>query len=121
MPLKLFYFLLAIIGFGFTSIFCYLVIPAFFEHPDLEKAVLGGFVNPFASTYAWDAICCWFVLATWVMHERSTVKYGWLALLLGILPGVALGFASYLILRTFQQKKIGGDTVKPITDVPTMS
>jgi hypothetical protein len=41
------------------------------------------------------------VLTTWVVYEAKTrpVKHGWIAPLLGLVPGVATGFAVYLLLR----------------------
>jgi hypothetical protein len=58
-------------------------------------------VNPYAAGYATDAIACWLVLAIWGTYDASThgVQHGWLCLLLGAIPGVATGFALYLILR----------------------
>lgn len=96
---------LALIAALFTLIFCYLMIPPLMENPDIIGAFAAGFVNPYASGYSTDVICCWLILLVWVIYEYPSVKYGWVCLLLGIIPGVAVGFALYLILRTNQLKE----------------
>jgi uncharacterized membrane protein len=91
----------AIVGIGFAIFFFATVVPPLFENPDLMAAVAAGFVNPYAAGYATDAMACWLVLAIWVTYDASAhdVRHGWLCLLLGAIPGVATGFALYLILR----------------------
>ncbi len=93
-------------AFLFTVIFCVLVIPPLIESRDVLGAFAAGFVNPFAAGYSTDVFFCWFVLAVWVWFEASThsVKHGWVCLLLGIVPGVAVGFALYLLIRRSQLK-----------------
>jgi hypothetical protein len=88
----------------FTVIFCFLVIPPLAESPDIIGAFAAGFVNPFAAGYSTDVVFCWFVLAVWVMFEASSlrIRHGWACLLLGVIPGVAVGFALYLLLRHSQ-------------------
>jgi len=90
----------------FTVIFCFLVIPPLIESGDVIGAFAAGFVNPFAAGYSADVFICWFVLAVWVWFEASTqsIKHGWVCLLLGIVPGVAVGFALYLLIRHSQLK-----------------
>lgn len=90
---------IGIVAAFFTVYFCWKVIPPFLEHPDLIGAFGAGFVNPFAAGYSTDAICCWFILVIWILYERPKVKHGWICVLLGIIPGVAVGFALYLVLR----------------------
>lgn len=97
---------IALVGLVFTLIFCFLIIPPFMENPDIIWAFAQGFVNPFATGYSIDVICCWIILFLWVLYESPKVKFGWLALLLGIVPGVAVGFALYLLLRTRQVKNL---------------
>lgn len=97
MPERVTFALLAVIGAGFAIAFCALCIPPLVDDPDVLAAFAAGFVNPFASGYSLDAICCWAVLAVWVAHER--VRWGWVALVVGVVPGVATGFALYLFLR----------------------
>ena len=95
---------LLLVALLFTVIFCYLVIPALIESGDVIEAFAAGFVNPFAAGYSTDVILCWFVLAIWVWHDASSlaIKHGWVCLLLGVVPGVAVGFALYLYIRHSQ-------------------
>lgn len=74
------------------------------EDPDIIGAFAGGFVNPYASGYSTDVLCCWVILLLWVIYEYPRIKHGWICLLLGLVPGVAFGFALYLIMRTNQLK-----------------
>ena len=85
----------------FTLLFCTIVLPPLFENPDIIGAFAAGFVNPYASGYSADVIACWAILVLWVWFEARSlsVKHGWVCLLLGIIPGVAVGFAAYLVLR----------------------
>jgi hypothetical protein len=101
MSLSLFKFLLVFLGVGFTIALGALCLPPLMEDPRLLNAIAGGFVNPYAAGYSLDAIVCWFVLAVWVVYEAQhhRVRHGWVALVLGVMPGVAVGFAVYLILR----------------------
>jgi hypothetical protein len=63
-----------------------------------------GFVNPYSSGYAYDIFFSYAVLAVWVIHEAMAkgVKHGWIALVLGVIPGVAVGLAAYLLIRARQ-------------------
>lgn len=63
---------------------------------------MAGFVNPYSSGYSIDVIVTWCILCVWVMYESNKVKHGWVCLLLGLVPGVAVGFALYLFLRDRQ-------------------
>ena len=85
----------------FALLFVVIVIPPLIGDPDLLAAISAGFVNPYATGYSLDTIMCWVVLTTWVVYEAKTrpVKHGWIAPLLGLVPGVATGFAVYLLLR----------------------
>lgn len=96
--------LMALLGGGFAAAFALVVGPALIENPDVIAAFAAGFVNPFASGYALDAILCWLILAVWVMHERASrgIRHGWIALVLGVVPGVATGLALYLVMRLQQ-------------------
>lgn len=91
---------LLVLAATFVLIFGLLVVPPLIEHPDIIGAFKAGFVNPYASGYSADVFCCWFILALWIAYESPKVKYGWICLLLGLVPGVAVGFALYLFLRT---------------------
>ncbi len=83
----------------FTLIFCYVVVPPLWRDPDVLGAFAAGFVNPYASGYAADTLSCWAVLAIWVWYERRQVPRGWVCLLLGVVPGVAVGLVAYLLMR----------------------
>lgn len=98
---------LVLIAFGFTALFCWLMIPALIANPDLVNAFASGFANPFASGYSSDVISCWLILAVWVAYEARAhgVRHGWICLVLGIVPGIAVGFAFYLIMRLSPQNK----------------
>jgi uncharacterized membrane protein len=86
---------------AFTILFAVVVIPALIDDPDVPSAFASGFVNPFAAGYSMDVIFTWMVLAVWVLSERRAhgVRGGWIALLLGVVPGVAVGLAVYLLIR----------------------
>lgn len=101
------------IGVSFAAAFSYVVVPPLLDTGDVVGGFAAGFVNPYATGYALDTIACWCVLAVWVVYERSRhkVRHGWLALVLGVVPGVASGFALYLMLRIAQlerQPAVGG-------------
>ena len=88
----------------FTALFVYWCIPPMIENPDLIGAFAAGFVNPYSSGYAADTLACWAILTAWIAYEARTkgVRHGWIFALLGIIPGVAVGFAGYLLLRAGQ-------------------
>lgn len=95
----------------FTAIFAIVVVPPLIANPDVIGAFAAGFVNPYASGYSLDVIVCWGILAAWVAFEARTyrVRHGWLCLLLGLVPGVAVGFALYLLIRRKQVHEVGTD------------
>ncbi len=97
---------LTAVALGFTIVFCVVVVPPLWASGDIVGAFLAGFVNPYASGYSADVLFCWGVLALWVTYEAKVlaVKGGWVCLLLGVVPGVAVGFAVYLMLRMSQIK-----------------
>lgn len=92
---------LIVLAVGFTAAFTVVCIPPLLVNPDIIGAFAAGFVNPYASGYALDIFFTWGVLATWVVYEARTkaIRHGWVALMLGVVPGVAVGFAFYLLLR----------------------
>ena len=100
----------SLIFFGsiFFIFFSVVVFPPILADWDIIGAFAAGFVNPFASGYSMDVIICWCILAVWVLHEKHMhqLKYGYRCLVLGIVPGVAVGFALYLFLRNKQLKEI---------------
>lgn len=97
---RLFSALTGVVALTFMILFSVIVIPPFMENPDLFGAFAAGFVNPYASGYSIDVFCCWFILLIWVIYESPKVKYGWVCLLIGLIPGVAVGFGAYLLLRS---------------------
>ncbi len=96
--------LLVLLAAGFAVAFTIIVVPPLAASGDVLGGFAAGFVNPYASGYALDAIFCWCVLAVWVIHEARElgVRKGWIALALGVIPGVATGFAVYLLIRARQ-------------------
>ena len=92
---------LILAGGGFALFFIFYVLPPLIANPDIVGAFAAGFVNPYSTGYSVDVILCWVILAVWVVYERQRyrVRFGWVALVLGIVPGVATGFALYLLLR----------------------
>ena len=90
-----------LIAAAFTTAFAVLVLPPLAENPDVVGAFAAGFVNPYAAGYSTDVIMCWFALALLVVHDRSqlNIRNGHWYLLLGLVPGVAVGLALYLASR----------------------
>ena len=88
----------------FTGFFAVVVVPPLMEDPDIIGAFAAGFVNPFSAGYSTDVLVCWAVLAVWVVFEARQygIRHGWVCLVLGMVPGVAVGFAGYLLLRSGQ-------------------
>lgn len=95
---------LGIIGIGFAGFFFITLGPLLVENQDVIAAFKAGYVNPYSSGFATDAIACWLVLAAWVVYEKyeKGMKHGWIALLIGLVPGVATAFALYLVMRMRQ-------------------
>lgn len=92
---------IVVIAALFTVAFCWIVLPPLVAKPDIIGAFAAGFVNPYSSGYSVDIFACWFILTAWVIFEATTykVKNGWICLVLGFVPGVAVGFAAYLLIR----------------------
>ncbi len=109
MTLTVFRIVLVALGSTFAVAFMAICVPPLLQAPDVVGALAGGFVNPFATGYSLDAIFCWFVLASWVVYEAKAhgIRHGWVALVLGVAPGVATGFAVYLLLRLRQSARLG--------------
>ena len=101
MNAKTFQYLVGLCALMFTGIFCYLVVPPLLASGDVWGAAMAGFVNPYAAGYSFDVLLCWAILAIWVIYEAKAegVRHGWIALLVGVVPGVATGFGLYLLLR----------------------
>lgn len=86
-----------LVGGGFAIAFSVIVGPALWQDRDVWGGLMQGFVNPYSTGYSLDAVACWLILAAWVAHER--IRHGWIAVVLGAVPGVATGLALYLLLR----------------------
>lgn len=86
----------------FAVFFTAVVLPALFDDPDVFSAYAAGFANPFAAGYSADVVVTWLILVAWVLRERRAhgVRGGWIAIVLGVVPGVAVGFAAYLLIRS---------------------
>lgn len=97
--------IIAIIALGFTIAFSVIVGPHLIQSLDVVGAITAGFVNPYASGFALDTLTSWLVLSVWILYEakNKNIKHGWIAILLGLVPGTATGFACYLLLRTAQE------------------
>ncbi|WP_375176331.1 DUF2834 domain-containing protein [Marinobacter mobilis] len=103
--------ILVVAALFFTGFFAAIVLPPLIENPDVWGAFTAGFVNPYSSGYSMDVLVCWAILAVWVVYEAKaySVRKGWVCLLLGIVPGVAVGFALYLLLRAKQIRVVRRD------------
>jgi hypothetical protein len=91
-----------ILALGFSAAFIIVVVPQLIrDSGDILGGLAAGFVNPYSSGYSLDIFFCWAVLAVWIAWERVElgVRHGWICLILGFMPGVATGFATYLLLR----------------------
>lgn len=95
---------LILIAALFSAYFAVGIVPQLLIDRDVVGAFSAGFVNPYATGYSLDVIACWFFLLAWVVHERVTLKVqnGWIALILGIVPGVIVGLVAYTIIRRGQ-------------------
>ncbi|QJB68685.1 DUF2834 domain-containing protein [Parasphingorhabdus halotolerans] len=104
MPESLFKAIIIAAAVIFALIFCAVVIPALIAEPDVVGAFAAGFVNPYSSGYSSDVLACWAILAAWIAYEARAlgIRHGWICAVLGIIPGVAVGFALYLLMRMRQ-------------------
>jgi len=101
MTTKIFSIVTAIFGALFALAFSIIVVPPLIESGDIFGAFAAGFVNAYSTGYALDAIFCALILNAWIIYEMRTrpVRFGWIAIPLCIVPGVATAFAVYLLLR----------------------
>lgn len=107
------------IAAGFTAIFCWVVVPPLIAHPDIIGALAAGFVNPYSSGYSSDVLACWAILAAWIIFEARTmaIRHGWVCVLLGLVPGVAVGFALYLVIRMKQLHSRAAQSAPPAVGI----
>ena len=95
------------LGILFALAFMVIVVPPLVQSGDVVGAFAAGFVNPYSSGYSLDVILCALILFVWILYERKSrgIKHGWIAIPLSFVPGVATGFAVYLVLRSRQLEK----------------
>ena len=95
------------LGILFALAFMVIVVPPLVQSGDVIGAFAAGFVNPYSSGYSLDVILCALILFVWILYERKSrgIKHGWIAIPLSFVPGVATGFAVYLVLRSRQLEK----------------
>ena len=108
MTQRAFIYIIGAIGLAFTIAFALLVMPSLLKDFSIAIALSEGFVNPYSTGFSLDTLSSWLVLTVWIIYEArsSGIRYGWVAILLGLIPGTATGFAFYLILRTVQLSKV---------------
>ena len=96
--------LVGVLGAAFAVAFCVIVVPPLLESRDVLGAFGAGFVNPFSTGYSLDVFFCAGILFVWIFHERRAleIRHGWIAIPLSFVPGVATGFAVYLLIRSRQ-------------------
>ncbi len=101
---RLFRFVVIAVSLTFVAYFTIVVVPPLLESGEVMGAFAAGFANPYSSGYSADVIACWLVLAAWVLYDARSlsVRGGWICLALGIVPGVVVGFAAYLLVRSRQ-------------------
>jgi hypothetical protein len=90
------------LALAFTVVFVSVVGPQLaIDNWDVSYALGQGFVNPYSSGYAWDIVFSYAVLVVWVLYEALArgVKHGWVVVILGFVPGVAVALAAYLLIR----------------------
>lgn len=104
---RVFLLVVGAIGIIFALAFSVTVAPLLMRNLDLPGAIAAGFVNPYSTGFALDALSSWLVLTVWIVYEAEALKlkYGWVAVLLGLIPGTVTGFAFYLVLRTIQLRR----------------
>lgn len=95
------------IGLAFTLAFVVLVAPSLLTDLSIVAALSAGFVNPYSTGFSLDTLSSWLLLSVWIVYEArsSGIRHGWIAIVLGLIPGTATGLAFYLILRTIHLRK----------------
>lgn len=90
----------------FLAVFLFYTLPAALELNDIIQSFAAGFVNPLATGYSVDVIACGFILIFWILFEAKNcgIRHGWVCILLCFIPGVAVGFTAYLLIRQKQLK-----------------
>lgn len=101
---RVFRLIVSLAGGAFLAVFVAVVIPPLLAEGDVMGAFAAGFVNPYASGYSSDVLACFAILTAWILYERQRygVRHGVWCIALSIVPGVAVGFALYLLIRMRQ-------------------
>jgi hypothetical protein len=102
MPQTRFDWILIALAAAFVLTLGVVTVSTFLDDGLSLVAVLdGSFANPYASGVAVDLLFTYAVLAAWVIYEYQfrDVRHGWVALVLGLLVGVAVGLVTYLLIR----------------------
>jgi hypothetical protein len=110
MPDTRFHWTLLFLAAAFTAALAVVVVPPLIEDDlGVIQAFRDGFANPYASGFALDTMFTFLVLTVWVVYEAQYrgVRRGWIALVVCLVPGVAAGLATYLLIR---HQKIGPQT-----------
>jgi hypothetical protein len=110
MPETRFDWILIALGLGFVVTIGVVVVPTFLaDGLNVVTALDDAFANTYASGFAIDTLFTYFVLAAWVIYEYQyrAVQHGWVALVLGLVIGVAAGLVFYLLIR---HREIGPQT-----------
>ena len=110
MPDTRFDWILAALGVVFTVVSLAVIFPQFAEdNLNIIAMADGAFANPYAAGASIDVIFTYLVLAAWVIYEFQYrgVQHGWLALVVGLVIGVAAGLVVYLLVR---HREIGPQT-----------
>ncbi|MEO9462025.1 MAG: DUF2834 domain-containing protein [Marinomonas sp.] len=90
------------LGALFAVCFFTIVVPPLLASGDVIGAFAAGFVNPYSAGYSIDVIVCAFILIVWAFYERKNlgIRHGWVVIPLSFMPGVAVAFAVYLVIRS---------------------
>lgn len=110
MPDTRFHWTLLFLAVAFTVAVGWIVVPPLVESDlGVVQAFRDAFANPYSSGFAVNTLFTFAVLCVWVIYEaqRRGVRRGWIALVVCLVPGVAAGLATYLLIR---HQKIGPQT-----------
>ncbi|MFT6265144.1 MAG: hypothetical protein ACJAWS_001292 [Oleiphilaceae bacterium] len=88
----------------FLAVFLFYTLPAAIDLNDFFASFAAVFVNPLATSYSVDVIAYGFILMFWILFEAKHhgIRYGWLCIILCVVPAVAVAFTTYLRLRQKQ-------------------
>lgn len=110
MPDTRFDWIVITLAVAFMAVLVVVAVPTFVDDGlDIVHAVDQAFVNPYSSAFTIDILFTYAIFFAWVVYEAQyrDVRHGWVALVLGLVIGVAVGLASYLLIR---HKEIGPQT-----------